>query len=369
MFDKKKYVQFYKYLCIQVFKIIYGKIKKTINIKSVKKNIIKKILFEHKISYNFYNIPNGRLYTTSVHDTAFIQNNNLIIEPTYQFRIDKNDRVINGKINQNTVILNGTPKLIKKINGSVYSLLSGGGAKNNYWHWIFDVVPKIAILEKAKLKKEPNYFLLPSLSRNFQKETFLCLGIPYKKLLNGEKFKHIICDNLLASDHPIVFDNNPTKSISNIPIWVIKWLRKKFVTTKSINTKLHKKIFIDRENDSNNQNRKIINNEEVKKLLTKSGFKYLILSNYSFKKQVEIFKAADFIIGLHGAGFTNIVFSKPKTRVLEIKTKTTGSHYSRLAKKCKLKYQEMLEENISSTLKHQNSHIVVNISKLKKMIR
>ena len=368
MFDKKKYVQFYKYLCIQVFKIIYGKIKKTINIKSVKKNIIKKILFEHKISYNFYNIPNGRLYTTSVHDTAFIQNNNLIIEPTYQFRIDKNDRVINGKINQNTVILNGTPKLIKKINGSVYSLLSGGGAKNNYWHWIFDVLPKIGILEKLNLNHEPDFFLLPSLSRNYQKETFDGLGILSKKLLDGEKFKHITSNNILTVDHPNVFNNNASQSITDMPVWIIDWLRKKFIKEDNLNTQFSKKIYIDRNKEKNNKHRKIINSDEVRKLLTSFGFESITLSEHTFEQQVKIFQNADSIVGLHGAGFANIVFSNPGTKLLEIQTLTAGNACANLAKKCKLNYQNIIEKNVSPILKHQNSQLIVNLSNLKKKI-
>ena len=42
-------------------------------------------------------------------------------------------------------------KILRNINGSVFSLLSGGAAKNNYWHWIFDTLPKIAILEKLNI--------------------------------------------------------------------------------------------------------------------------------------------------------------------------------------------------------------------------
>jgi len=365
---KKKIIKIFNLFKIFLFKLIYGKIKKIISTKKTKNIFVKKVFFEDSISYNLFNIPYGRLYSNTIHDTAFILNKSLIKEASFQYRYKKNEQIINGNIHENTVIKNGTPKFIKKIKGTVFSLLSGGAAKNSYWHWVFDVLPKVGILEKSNFKHKLDYYLLPSMSKNYQKQSFLNLGISFTKLLNGEKFKHIICDNLLASDHPVVFNNDPSKSMVNIPIWIIKWLRKKFLKTNLLNTKLPKKIFINREHDSSLENRKIINNNEVKYFLTKLGFKSITLSNYDFKKQVEIFKNAKFVIGLHGSGFANIVFSKPGTKILEIQSTKSGNVISNLAKKCKLNYKKIIEKNTSRTLNYQNSHIIVNLSKLKKLI-
>ena len=38
----------------------------------------------------------------------------------------------------------------------------------------------------------------------------------------------------------------------------------------------------------------------------------------SVRDQIDHFAAADAIVGLHGAGLTNLVFAKPGARVLEI---------------------------------------------------
>ena len=50
------------------------------------------------------------------------------------------------------MLINGTPNIRKRVFGNIFSLLSGGAAKNNYWHWLFDVLPKFGILEKSKIK-------------------------------------------------------------------------------------------------------------------------------------------------------------------------------------------------------------------------
>jgi len=350
-----------------IFKLIYGKINNVISPRDNKHIAIKKVIFGNSISYNLYKISKGRLYTDTVNNTAFILNNFLIKDVSFQFKLKKNLKIINGNILDNFVIKNGTPKLIKEFKGSIFSLLSGGAAKNNYWHWIFDVLPKFGILEKSNLKLTPNYYLLPSLKKKYQIETLLSLKMSPKKLLDGEKFKHIVCDNLLASDHPNVFNNNPSKSIKNIPIWIIKWLRKKYIKNSYINKKLPKRIFINREEDSILERRKIINNEDVKNLLKNLGFKSVTLSNHNFKEQVELFKNAKFIVGLHGAGFANIVFAKPKTSVIEIQSAYSGDVITNLAKKCKLNYKRYIDHDTGST-NNQDSHAKVNLQELKKLV-
>ncbi len=350
-----------------IFKLIYGNISKTINPQNSNKIISKKIYLGNSINYNFYNILKGRVYSDTVNNTAYILNNRLIKDASFQYRLKKNLQIINGNILDNFVIKNGTPKFLKNFEGSVFSMLSGGAAKNNYWHWIFDVLPKIGMIEKLNLKYKPDYYLLPSLKKKYQMETLLDLKIPKKKLLNGEKYKHIQCDNLLTVDHPYVFKNNPSKSIVNIPIWLIKWLRKKYVNTNSVKSNSFKKIYIDREDDSILKNRRIVNNKEVKNLLTNHGFSVVSLSSYSFREQVKMFNSAKFIVGLHGAGFANLVFSKPNTKVIELTSKYGGNVLQYLGKRCHLNYKKIVDTS-SQSFKHQDNPIKIDLKKLKKFI-
>ena len=368
MKKKKTFLNLYKHFKFFIFKLIYNKINKIISVKENKKIDTRKINFNSLISYKLYNIPDGRIYTDTVNDTAFILNQSLVKEPSFQYRLKKNLNIINGRPNENFVFKNGTPNIKKRIKGNIFSLLTGGAGKNNYWHWIFDVLPRIGILERANFKIKPNYYLLPSLSKNYQSETLLDLKISQKKLIDGEKNKHLLCNNLISVDHPINLTNNPSKAITNIPNWVISWLRKKYIKRIFSKSILPKKIFIDRELDSNISVRKIVNNEEVKNTLINLGFTSICLSHLNFKKQVELFSSANFIVGLHGGGFANLVFSKKKTKVIELASKHSGDVILNLAKKCNLRYQRIIEKNNSNDLKFQNSHIIVDVSKLKKII-
>ena len=81
---------------------------------------------------------------------------------------------------------------------------------------MFDVLPRIAIYEKSKFKKN-DLFLFPSLSKSYQ-ESIFNLNISEEKLLDGEKNKHFVSENLFATDHPTVIKNNPSRSVENILI-------------------------------------------------------------------------------------------------------------------------------------------------------
>ena len=363
----KIFSKFYKLIRVLFFQLIYKKINKVISAND-EKNITEKVVtYDNFFKYKAYKISKGRLYSNSTHDTAYIIDKYLIKEMSFQYRYKKN-KIKNANISENIILHKGTPSIKKRFKGSVFSLLVGGAAKKNYWHWLFDVLPKIAILEKSNFTPKPDYYIAPSLSKNFQTDSLKLLGISKSKLLNGEKFKHVICDNLLTVDHPSVFKNDPSKGVLNMPYWIIKWLRKKFIKKNYPHLKTPKKIFIDREGDSILENRKIVNNSHVKIFLKQQGFKSLVLSNYSFAKQIKIFSNAQFIVGLHGGGFANIIFSKPGTKILEIQAKQNGHAIFNLAKKCKLNYKRLIEKNISGKLKFQNSHVNVNLMKLKKII-
>ena len=61
------------------------------------------------------------------------------------------------------------------------------------------------------------------------------------------------------------------------------------------------------------------------KIFKEKGFSILTLSDLSFIDQTKLFYNASEIVGLHGAGFANLVFCKPGTKILELKSDTAGS--------------------------------------------
>jgi capsular polysaccharide biosynthesis protein len=369
--NKKPFQKFFKLFSYGIFKIIYGKIEGIIDPNKSNKIDVKFIKKKNNASYNVYKIANGRLYTDRVNDTAIIKNNKVVKDASFQFR-DKKTKVVNVSAEENAVFEKGTPRIKRKINGKVLSLLTGGGGNDNYWHWLFDVLPRIDICENVIELDKIDFFLLPDNKRKFQIETLEILGIPQRKQISSVNFRHIISKELYVTSHPVVLTNDATDGIQNMPLWISEWLKKKFIK-KNINEKVNfsKKIYIDRGDSVSNVKdlRSISNEEEIKQFLLQNGFKIIKLGDLHFKDQVLIFNNADIIVGLHGAGFANLAFCKSNTKIIELRNRTAGKMIENLAIKNKLFYKPLNCETNKFDHSNQFAHINVPIKKLEEFIK
>ena len=343
----KKYLQkIFKKISYSFFLKIYGSIESSVKSSDDARIKVEIAKIEKNISYRVYIISNGRLYTDRVHDVAAILDNKIIEGPSFQLRDGPESTIQLSKISDNIVFEKGTPRKLKKLNGSVLSLLTGGGGNNNYWHWIYDVLPRFALCNKFLDLGKVDFFLLPNLEKKFQQETLDILNIPNHKRISSKKFRHIKAKELIITDHPIVITGNATMDISNTPDWIISWLKNSFLDLKKINND-KKKIYIDRNDEKTNHSleRSIVNEEEIKKYLTDNNFILAKLHKMNFKQQVDLFNNAECVVGLHGGGFANISFCKPSTKIVELKSLTAGDAIKNLAKKNKLNYDSIEVES------------------------
>ena len=309
----------FKSISYSLFLKLYGAIENSIKSEEDDRIKVKIANLEKKLNYKVYIITSGRLYTDRIQDTAVILDNKIIDEPSFQLRKGSGNYIFNSNVRDNIVFTKGTPRRLKNLNGSVLSLLTGGAGNNNYWHWIFDVLPRFGLCEKSINLNQIDYFLLPSLLKRFQKETLDCLNIPDHKRISSEKFRHIKAKEIIITDHPVMISGNATKDIQNMPEWINLWLRNNFLNRNMKTGKRAKnKIYIDRNeiNPKNLPQRTIINEDEVKEYLVKNNFIVIKLHETNFKNQVNLFYNAECIIGLHGGGFGNIVFVNLKRKLL-----------------------------------------------------
>jgi len=361
----------FKVFTYYLFSRIYPKIKEVIEVNSDKKIKVYTNELSNNIKYKIYEIFQGRLYTDRIHDTAIISDNKIIEGPSFQLRYE-DSFIYNSKAKNNIVFQKGTPRLIKNLNGTVLSLLTGGGGNNNYFHWIFDVLPRINLCNKFFNIDEIDYFLFPNLTEKFQNETLDLLNIPINKRLSSAKFRHIKAKKLLVTDHPYAVTNDPATDMQNIPFWIVSWLKSSFLKNDKIFEKNKKsKIFINRKDSRHASERFISNENEVKNFLLKNNFKIVNLADINFSDQVKLFYNAQCVIGLHGGGFANTIFCKPSTKVIELKPQNAGKSLEHLAKINNLNYQSITvkaHEIVKSKYVSQQGSIEIPLSILKKKI-
>ena len=360
----------FKLFFYKIFTLFYGNIKGKINSESDSRIKIETIKKENNLKYKIYKIEKGRLYTDCVHDTAIILDNFIVEGPSFQIRQDNLQHLHYADAKQNIVFTKGTPRKKIKLKGRLLSLLTGGAGNENYFHWIYDVLPRFALVEELFNLDEFSFFLVPDIKKKFQIETLELLNIPKNKCISSVEYRHIYADEIVVSDHPYVTTTNATHDIQNMPSWLSKWLYKKFVKQTWDKHSFPKRIYIDRTDSTSNAHRlrSIINENEIKNFLSKLDFAFIKLADYHFIEQCQMFNNADFIIGLNGAGFANICFCKPGTKVIEITSNTEGKILENLGKKNELNFKSIKCEPQEHNLSNQMGHINVSVDYLKKII-
>ena len=348
MIKFKKKIQFYFKRFFQlVFMLIYGKIKYNNNVIT-SKNIIKKKIenvisdINSSKSYFSYKIKNGRVYTDYVEHVAIIDGNTLVNEASYQ---QISAELKDAK--ENIVLTKGTPRIKKNIKGRVFSLVQGASGGNNFFHWIFDILPKIKLCSEHYLLKEIDFYYVPNL-QNFQKQTLSILNIKEDKILNSNLYRHIQASELIVVDHPwyhkgIIIDQNKF-----LPSWIVHWLRDVYLKyAKKFDN--NEKIYIDR-TESRYNHCQIQNDNEIFNFLKEKGFSKCRVGELSFFEQIYLFNNAKIIIGAHGAAFTNLTFCEPNTKIIEIRPSTQpNNNYKRISQIGNLNYRliktKELDEN------------------------
>ena len=185
------------------------------------------------------------------------------------------------------------------------------GNDNNYCHNLLYYIPRIiSLLQNKEIISKIDYILfnkfLPKYFFDLINE-ILSIHKIKKELILIEKKLHLLEESYCPSFTGRIYDIE-----DNIKFWN---RYSNSLINRSNNNERYDKIYISRE-DSNN--RKIINEKEIVVYLEKEGFKSVVLSKLNIFDQINLFYKAKVVIGYHGAGFVNVIFSKKNTKVIEL---------------------------------------------------
>ncbi|QXM05958.1 glycosyltransferase family 61 protein [Crassaminicella indica] len=234
--------------------------------------------------------------------------------------IDKNYAVI-GSMNSNEVFK------------EAISLV--GVAPYNYYHFTVELLSRLQYVDQFE-----EYRYMPLLIDE------MGFNIPqHRELLHIiNKFNHPIIPikkNYRYKIKKLIYPSYNTWMPINKKAWIkskpedyliadsaVEYIRNNVLN--NIKSKGHKKIFISRKNC---KNVRLINHEEVVELFKKYGFEIIYPENAKFQQQVKLFSEAEYIAGVTGSGFTNILYCSSNAKVLCIIPKEHGSClYSTISK-------------------------------------
>ena len=228
-----------------------------------------------------------------------------------------------------------------------------------YYHWINDVVSKLALLELHGI--EYDYLYIPQY-KPFMKETLNLWGIDPNKIIPATL-------NMQIQATEIIIPTNISSISSNIILGcymqntILHHIRTKLLSNIPTlsNHKFSQKVYISRKDAGNK--RQVFNEDEIFELLQTKGFQRYCLSNMSVADQIALYHHATDIISVHGAGLTNIIFCKPQTRIIEIFQTHYDVMYWALSQMLDLNYQYInaIDGNVLFNPLHQGTSISLDL--------
>jgi tetratricopeptide (TPR) repeat protein len=249
-------------------------------------------------------IPNGRFWLNPE------QTSSAVITPDGYFLADLSPEFPvfspghpDSHPSKHSILTRKTLPPIQKPHGTVAVL--SGLLNDFYFHWMFDVLPRIALLHRSGIQiTEIDWFVICD-RLPFQQETLQTLGIPTAKILGCDRGVHIQAAQLIMPSFP--------GSVAWMPRWTCDFLRHHFLDRDLVvPTEM---LYISRDKTAS---RRVINEAEIIELLTQVGFKVVMLESLSVAEQATTLAKAKVVIAPHGGGLTNLVFCRPGTKVIEL---------------------------------------------------
>lgn len=199
------------------------------------------------------------------------------------------------------------PPITKQFNGTwkyVWLPIDEYSAENP-WHVWIDIVSKFRLIEKRWSTNFEKYiFILSNPSKYFDK---ICKeffpDLKYFVMPKNEtwRFAHLIVPSMSNYNDGILTPHMPP------------WIRALANLVVGEDIKPTRKIFITRK-DADNRN--IKNQDEL--VMALKGWETITLEDLSIKDQVKTFAEATHIVSPHGAGLTNLLWCREKTKVYEL---------------------------------------------------
>lgn len=191
------------------------------------------------------------------------------------------------------------------VEGSLVSLATRATGVN-YYHFLMDLLPRWGIFREAMPEVTPSV-LFANTEPRFARELLAMTGLDAIPTISPTKHIAVRASELLVP--------NITNKACLAPPWTTDWLRSELPPASS-STGRPSRIYVTRGTSPNS--RRLVNEAEVLAVLSPLGFTVVDPGTLSVQEQIDTFAHASVVVAPHGAGLTNLNFSPPDVRVLEM---------------------------------------------------
>jgi hypothetical protein len=197
-------------------------------------------------------------------------------------------------------------KLIELDDGRTYLLIHHPWC--NYYHWICEAILRLWMVRD---KMEELVLLLPETYKDIDFVMGSLEPFCVRNVYFIPRGKSVLVRNLCLPAIKPQCDSYDYEKLAGIRRLYLEYLH----SGKIRDIDLGERIYLSRKKASR---KKVLNEEEVERVMLKHGFSIVNNEDFTFLDQVGIYSHARFLVSIHGSGLTNMLFMQEGAGVLEI---------------------------------------------------
>lgn len=203
------------------------------------------------------------------------------------------------------------------------SALIGGIGHRNFYHWMFDSLPRIGLVRDAGLGAVDRW-IVPATGLAVARELLARAGIPAERLEPLGRRDHVVCDELLVTSAPGEICE-PTPRTVEFLRGVLPSDRRRIDG---------KRVYIARRG-----RRRIENEAEIADILERFGFESVAMEGLALDGQIAAVAGAEAVLAPHGAALSHLIHASDGATVVECMPPSyCNASFFVLAGACGLRY-------------------------------
>ena len=230
----------------------------------------------------------------------------------------------------------------------------------NYCHWICDWLSRLAPFKNV-LGRDDFFVLTSPLTTDWQRRTLELCGVSRDRMIAVQPWQAVRARELITlSDISDI--HHPMQKGA---VWAMTFLRDRLLAPVATEMgagrrAAGRKIYVSRGDAGG---RRVLNEDALMALLGRHGYEKVAPGELDFDAQAVLFAEASHIVGIHGAGLTNIIFAPPYCRVIEILPRSYGTPaFCVLAGARGMPYYTYVEGAVTASSDSQADDITINVA-------
>lgn len=199
----------------------------------------------------------------------------------------------------------------RRLPGRTLNLCSAE-ATVNFYHYVMEAVGRFALVQRAGFTwNDFDQVVMPRLHTPMTAEIDRAIGVPNGKVIRIGRREQFACETLIQPSLP--------GTLAGIPPWLVEFYRELFPASAAGSR--DRRLYFPRHG-----RRRPIDAEAIDARMASLGFESV--DPISATNLRERLAEAAFVVGVHGAALTNLVFCRPGTRVLELLPSDNAYHHN-----------------------------------------